>query len=74
MAKQSKKKSTLIEIRNGHNINFDEEEIALAGGGTTNAGSHAVVVPKSNRIVKNRIATLEEARKIADAQPAPKVK
>ena len=68
MAKTSKSK---IEMRNGYSIELVTEDIPLAGHKdkqTMHAGSYRVM--KALRIVRDRLGSLAEARKVADDQPA----
>jgi hypothetical protein len=64
------KSKELFETRNGYEIYLVTEQIPLAGKKgkpTTTIKTYSVM--RVARIVKNRIATLDEARSVADQQP-----
>lgn len=65
------KNKALVEERNGYRIELVEEEIELAGQGNKTTTIRTLqVTSRTNRIVKDRLVSLEEAREVADAQPA----
>jgi len=69
----AKIEKTLIESRNGYDIELVKEEVELAGKKgkpTTMFSSYRVLTSSSpRRIVGKRITSVAEAQKFADSQP-----